>query len=58
MAIRNGELMHECFTKHSQMGTARMKCDNKTEEEKPRREERLCEVKRKLNEESHRPNQC
>ena len=25
MAIGNGELMHECFPKHSRMGTARMK---------------------------------
>ena len=32
MAIRNGELMHECFPKHSRMGTARMKEDNETEE--------------------------
>ena len=33
MAIGNGELMHECFPKHSRMGTARMKYDNGTEEE-------------------------
>ena len=33
MAIGNGELMHECFPKHSRMGTARLKWDNKTEEE-------------------------
>ena len=32
MAIGN-ELMHECLPKHSRMGTARMKCDNKTEVE-------------------------
>ena len=25
MAIKNGELMHECFPKHSRMGTAIMK---------------------------------
>ena len=25
MAIGNGELMHECFPKHSRMSTARMK---------------------------------
>ena len=25
MAIGNREFMHECFPKHSQMGTARMK---------------------------------
>ena len=25
MTIRNVELMHECFPKHSPMGTARMK---------------------------------
>ena len=32
MAIGNGELMHECFTKHSRMGTARLKEDNGTDE--------------------------
>ena len=25
MAIGNGKLVHECFPKHSRMGTARMK---------------------------------
>ena len=25
MAIGNGELMHDCFPKHSRMGTARLK---------------------------------
>ena len=29
MATGNGELMHECFPKHSRMGTARMKKDKK-----------------------------
>ena len=33
MAIRNGELMHECFPKHARMGTARMKSDKETREE-------------------------
>ena len=32
MAIGSGELMHDCFPKHSQMGTARMKEDNDTDE--------------------------
>ena len=27
MAIGNGELLQECFPKHSRMGTARMKLD-------------------------------
>ena len=33
MAIRNEELMHECFPKHSRMETARM---NKTKKQKER----------------------
>ena len=33
MAIGNGELIHECFPKHSRMGTARMKEDNETDED-------------------------
>ena len=33
MAIGNGELMHECFPKHSRMGTARMKLDKERDEE-------------------------
>ena len=33
MAIGNGELMWECFPKHSRMGTARMKEDKETDEE-------------------------
>ena len=33
MGIGNGEPMHECFPKHSRMGTARMKGDKETEEE-------------------------
>ena len=32
MAIGNEELMHECFPKHSRMGTARLKSDNGTDE--------------------------
>ena len=32
--IGNGELMHECYPKHSRMGTARMKSD--TDEGKKR----------------------
>ena len=47
MAIRNGELVHECFPKHSRMGTARMK-KIKKQTKKVRREERRVwkEVKR------------
>ena len=37
MAIGNGELMHECFPKHSCMGTARMKEDKDTDEETQKR---------------------
>ena len=37
MAIRNGELMHECFPKHLRMGTARLKLDNETKEEGKKR---------------------
>ena len=33
MAIGNRELMHECFPKHSRMGTAIMKEDNETDED-------------------------
>ena len=33
MAIRNWELMHECFPKHLRMGTARLKYDNGTDED-------------------------
>ena len=33
MAIGNGELMHECFRKHSRMGTARMKEDKETDKD-------------------------
>ena len=33
MAIGNGELMHECFPKHSHMGTTRMKEDKETDKE-------------------------
>ena len=34
MAIGNAELLHECFPKHSRMGTAGMKEDNETDEER------------------------
>ena len=34
MAMGNGELMHECFPKHSRIGTARMKEDKKRAEER------------------------
>ena len=37
MAIGNWELMHECFPKHSHMGTARMKLDNETDEDGQKR---------------------
>ena len=37
MAIGNGELMHECFPKHSRMGKARMKEDKDTYEETQKR---------------------
>ena len=37
MAIENRELMYECFPKHLRMGTARLKSDNKTEEESKKR---------------------
>ena len=33
MAIGNDELMHEFFPKHSSMETAKMKQNNKTDEE-------------------------
>ena len=36
MAIENGELIQECFPKHSRMGTARKKRDKETEEGKKR----------------------
>ena len=39
MAIGSGELMHDCFPKQSQMGTARMKEDNDTDEDCKRRRE-------------------
>ena len=32
MAIEHGELMQECFPKHSRMGTARTKYDKETDE--------------------------
>ena len=38
MAVGNWELMKECFTKHSRMGTARMKYDNGTDEDEKRGE--------------------
>ena len=37
MVIGNVELMHECFLKHSRMGTARMKEDEETDEEGEKR---------------------
>ena len=37
MAIANGDLMHECFPKHSRMGTARTKLDKETDEEGKKR---------------------
>ena len=37
MAIGNGELMQECFPKHSRMGTARLKYDNGTDEDDKKR---------------------
>ena len=37
MAIGNWELIHECFPKHSRMGTARMKEDNETDEDGKKR---------------------
>ena len=37
MAIGNGELVYECFPKHSRMGTARMKQDKETDEEGKKR---------------------
>ena len=37
MAIGNGELMHECFPKHSRMGTARMIYANETDEDGQKR---------------------
>ena len=33
MAVGNGELMHDCFPKHSCMGTAKLKYDKETDEE-------------------------
>ena len=41
MAIGHGELMHECFPKHSPMGTARMKKDKKTDEDGKERGESM-----------------
>ena len=37
MAKGNGELMHECFPKHSRMGTARTKEDKETDEDDTKR---------------------
>ena len=36
MAVVNVELMHECFPKHSRMGTARIKLVKETEKGKKR----------------------
>ena len=38
MAIKNRELMYECFPKHSSMRTARMKYDKQTKKVRKRRE--------------------
>ena len=32
MVIRNAQLLHGCFSKHSRMGAARMKQDKEIEE--------------------------
>ena len=40
MGVENGELMHECFPKHSRMGTARMKQDKETDNEGKKRDMR------------------
>ena len=37
MAIGKGELMQECFLKHSRMGTTRLKYDKETDEEGKKR---------------------
>ena len=37
MAVGNGELIQECFPKHSRMGTARMIYDKETDEEGKKR---------------------
>ena len=37
MAIEKEELMHECFSKHSRMRTARMKKYKETDEESKKR---------------------
>ena len=37
MAVGHVELMHECFPKHSGMGTAKMKWDNETEKDGKKR---------------------
>ena len=37
MAIENGQLMRECFPKHSRRGTARIKCDKETDEDNKKR---------------------
>ena len=37
MAIGNGDLMQECFPKHSRMRIARMKYDKETDEEGKKR---------------------
>ena len=36
MAIGNEELIHECFSKHSSMGTVRIKLDKEIEVEDKR----------------------
>ena len=46
MAIGNGELMHECFLKHSRMITARIKEDNETDEDGKKRGVSMEKLKR------------
>ena len=46
MAIGNWELMHECFHKHSRMGTARMKEDNETDDDGQKRAVTMEKVQR------------
>ena len=41
MAIGNGELMHECFPKHSRMGTARLKYVKETDKDIKKRGMRM-----------------
>ena len=47
MAIGHGELMQECFPKHSRMGTARTKSDKEINEEGKKRGLRIESNKKK-----------